>query len=95
MTTSTQTLEMIQYWTAREDSNQKVKVLAYWVKQASKFTNNTASTKEKKEAFKALATFYKVPAKKSDETVSQQAHRLTTGKGYTMTIEQVLATMSA
>ena len=95
MTTSEQVLEMIQYWTTQKDSKQKDVVLAYWLKQASKFTKvtlngRTVTTKEKREAFKALALFYKVPAKLKGETVSKQAHRLTTGKGYTMTVEDVL-----
>ncbi len=91
MTTAAQTLEMIQYWTAQQDSEQKEVVLAYWVKQAEKYTGNTATTAEKKAAFKGLAKRYGVPAKKAGETVQQQAHRLTYGKGHTVTWEQRLA----
>lgn len=102
MTTSNQALEMIQYWVAQEDSEQKEVVLAYWAKQASKFARISRTvlgnsvvntTKEKKEAFKALATRYGVPAKKAGETVSQQAYRLADCKGHKITIEERIAAL--
>ena len=99
MATSNQVLEMIQYWVAQEDSEQKRTVLAFWIKQASKFAKVsrytigglvTNTTIERKEAFNALALAHGVPAKKAGENISQQSHRLTTGKGFTITIRQAL-----
>ena len=77
---------MITFWNDKEESAQKTVVLKYWLKELKRFTSfqrvcfistklvpNT--TQDKKTAFKALASFYKVPAKKKGETVSEQSYR--------------------
>ena len=79
--------EMVEYWTAQPESEQRSVVLAYWIKKAQRFisynrtvTNgrmipNTGS--EVKKATQIVAKHFKVPQRKSGEDRHTSMMRLT------------------
>lgn len=86
MIDSKQVLEMVEYWNSQAGSDQRDVCISYWVKQARKlgkyhydFNGDRVvnSSKDKRNAFKAIALVFGVPAKKSGEDVFTQMMRLT------------------